>query len=296
MRLRALAPAKVNLCLFLGPAREDGRHELVTLYESLSLYDELEMAADLDPGARDHVICPDVPGKNLVERALEGLRTAGWTGPPVEVSIRKRIPIAAGMAGGSADAAAAFRLATTIAAVPPQTIHRLAAGLGADVPAQLLPGVALGIGAGEVVQRHPPLPAHAFVVIPSEQHLPTPTVFEEADRLGLPRQLADLQSHRTRLQDALRTTSELPPDLIVNDLQPAAVSLCPSIGRVLDDVRDHGADHALVSGSGPTVVGLWWGDDADRRAAEVAEALKPRHPKAQPAGPVGPDAGLPQVI
>jgi 4-diphosphocytidyl-2-C-methyl-D-erythritol kinase len=296
VRLRALAPAKVNLCLFLGPTREDGRHELVTLYESLSLYDELEMGANLDPGARDRVVCPEIAQQNLVERALEGLRAAGWTGPPVEVSIRKRIPIAAGMAGGSADAAATLRLATTIAPIAPHTIDRLAAGLGADVPAQLLPGVAIGTGAGEVVQRHAPLPAHAFVVIPSEHRLPTPAVFEEADRLGLPRLPADLRTHRARLQDALRTASELPPDLIVNDLQPAAVSLCPSIGGVLDEVRDHGADHALVSGSGPTVVGLWWGDDAGRRAAEAAEALKPRHPEAQPASPVGADAGLPRVI
>lgn len=296
MRLRALAPAKINLCLFLGPARDDGRHQLVTLYESLSLYDELEMTALLDAGATDRVICPEIAQENLVERALDGLRSAGWTGPSVEVSIRKRIPIAAGMAGGSADAAAALRLAAAVAPVAPQTINTLAAQLGADVPAQLLPGVALGTGAGEVVQRHAPLPAHAFVVVPSEQRLSTPAVFEEADRLGLPRPAADLQTRCARLEDALRSAAELLPDLVVNDLQAAAVSLCPSIEGVLEEVRDHGADHALVSGSGPTVVGLWWGDDAGAPAAQAAEALKRRHPGAQPAGPVGPDAGLPQVI
>ena len=115
MRLRALAPAKVNLCLFLGGTREDGRHELVTLFESVSLADELSLEA-LDSGA-DEVRCAAVPGRNLVADALDSLRGCGWEGPPVAIAIDKRIPIAAGMGGGSADAAAAIRLAGAVAEV-----------------------------------------------------------------------------------------------------------------------------------------------------------------------------------
>ncbi|MDE3130480.1 MAG: 4-(cytidine 5'-diphospho)-2-C-methyl-D-erythritol kinase, partial [Acidobacteriota bacterium] len=103
MRLRALAPAKVNLSLFLGGTRADGRHRLVTLFESLSLADTVELEVVDGPG--DQVVCPGVEGENLATRALVGLRARGWDAPAVRVAIEKRIPLAAGMAGGSADAA-----------------------------------------------------------------------------------------------------------------------------------------------------------------------------------------------
>ncbi|MFZ0090571.1 MAG: hypothetical protein WAL63_13740, partial [Solirubrobacteraceae bacterium] len=96
------APAKINLCLFLGPLRRDGRHELVTVFDALTLGDELEVAA----ANADAVVCEGVLGPNLVSDALSALRAAGWAAPPVTVRIAKRIPVAAGMAGGSADAAA----------------------------------------------------------------------------------------------------------------------------------------------------------------------------------------------
>ena len=101
------APAKVNLCLFLGPTRADGRHELVTLFESVSLADELEIGRR---GAGRGGV-PGVAGPNLVSDALWALREAGWDAPPVRVEITKRIPVAAGLGGGSADAAAVLRLA-----------------------------------------------------------------------------------------------------------------------------------------------------------------------------------------
>ena len=116
MRLRALAPGKVNLCLFLGGDRHDGRHELVTR-------DRVGVArgrARADRHARrpdDEVVCPGVEGPNLVARALAGLRARGWDAPPVRIEIDKRIPVAAGMGGGSADAAAALRLASRLAPV-----------------------------------------------------------------------------------------------------------------------------------------------------------------------------------
>lgn len=286
MRLRCLAPAKVNLCLFLGPTRAfDGRHELVTVYDSLSLCDVLELET-LPDGSSDSVVCPGVEGENLAIRALEALRRAGWDGPPVRIEIEKRIPVAGGMAGGSADAAATLRLAMALAPGRPEEVETIAAALGADVPSQLAPGVAVGTGAGEVVERGEPMAQHAYVVVPSERELSTPEVFREADRLALPRSAEELEVVATRLWAALGSDAVVPPDLIVNDLAPAAISLCPSITSVLAEVRAVGAEQALVSGSGPTVIGVWWGPDAGERAHSAAERLREGHPRALAAEPV----------
>jgi 4-diphosphocytidyl-2-C-methyl-D-erythritol kinase len=293
MKLRCLAPAKVNLNLTLGPVRSDGRHELVTLFESLSLGDELELET-LEAGDVDRVLCPGVEGENLAGRALAMLRERGWGGPPVAIRIRKRIPIAAGMAGGSADAAAVLRLAMAIAPGRPGKLDAIAASLGADVPSQLTPGVSIGTGAGELVEPYPPLPEHAFVVVPSDRRLATPAVFSEADRLGLPRSRVALGERRAELGAALRGGHPLPGELTFNDLEPAAVSLCPSVADALDQVRMTGADQTLVSGSGPTVIGLWWGEGAEGLAAAAASSLQARFAGATAAGPVDPATAAPR--
>jgi 4-diphosphocytidyl-2-C-methyl-D-erythritol kinase len=233
--------------LLLGGLRDDGRHELVTLIESVSLADEVT----LSQAERDAVMCPGIDEPNIVTRALEGLRARDWAGPPVRVEILKRVPVAAGMGGGSADAAATLRLAQQLAPVP--DIERLAAELGADVPSQLSPGLMLGTGAGDAITPREPLDEHALVIVPSPHKLETADVYAEADRLGLPRSSDDLA----------HAAAELP---FVNDLEPAAISLCPSIEDTLSAVRATGADHALVTGSGPTVFGLFWGPDALGRA------------------------------
>jgi len=295
MRLRALAPAKVNLSLFLGATREDGRHRLVTVFESLSLADTLEMEV-LEGGAADEVICPGIDGENLAALALAGLRTRGWDGPPVRVTIEKQIPIAAGMAGGSADAAAALRLAMAIAPGRAEEVDLVAAGLGADVPSQLLPGVAVGSGAGEIVERFGPLGEHAFVVLPSEFALSTPDVFREADRLARPRSDAQLAHAYLDVTGALTPGGRLPDELIVNELEPAAISLCPSCADALAAVRLAGADHALVSGSGPTVVGIWWGLNARGRAELAAQGMRDIYSGAVVATPVAAEFGAPALI
>ena len=121
MRLTARAPGKLNLCLFLGEPRADGRHELVTLFESVSLADELQLTVVPDSAA-DEIVCPGVEGPNLAARALAELRARGWDAPPVQIEIHKRIPVAAGMGGGSADAAAVLRLARRLAPVSDDVI------------------------------------------------------------------------------------------------------------------------------------------------------------------------------
>ena len=129
------APAKLNLCLYLGPRREDGLHELCSLFEPLALGDPIEV----QEAERDEVACPGVEGENLAARALKALREQGWQRPPLRVEIEKRIPVAAGLGGGSADAAAVLRLATGEVA----DLEEIAAGLGADVPSQLTPALSL---------------------------------------------------------------------------------------------------------------------------------------------------------
>lgn len=284
MKYVVRAPAKVNLCLLLGPTRADGRHELVTLFESISLADELSVSV----GSRlpDAVRCDEIDDPNLAAVALERLRARGWEGPPLHVEVAKHIPIAGGMGGGSADAAAVLRLAHELRAVPHQTIAEVAAELGADVPSQLSPGLALGTGAGERVQPHQPLALHAFVVVRQPFRLATREVYAEADRLDLPHDRTALKEKLDQLRTELSPGAQLPSALVVNELEPAAVSLLPQIGESLAAVRDAGADHALVSGSGPTVLGLFWGEDATRRAAQSQARLRDDFPDSTTATPV----------
>jgi 4-diphosphocytidyl-2-C-methyl-D-erythritol kinase len=283
MKLQARAPGKVNLCLFLGGTRDDGRHELVTVFESVSVADSVVLST-VDHGA-DEVVCPGVDGPNLAADALAALRARGWAGPPIRIEIEKRIPIAAGMAGGSADAAAVLRLATELAPGRPEEIGAIAEKLGADVPSQLTPGVVLGTGAGEIVEPMLALAPHAFVIVPLPFALSTADVYVEADRLGLGRPADELRGLEARLR-----AGEL---LDGNDLEPAAVSLCPEIEGVLAAARGAGADCAFVCGSGPTVAGLYWGPDSSARAQAAADLLAERFPGATAAAPVGAEFAFP---
>ncbi len=293
MTLRARAPAKVNLSLLLGGVRSDGRHELVTVFESISLCDELVLSV-LHPGAgaphpgpeADEVICPGIEGPNLVASALAGLRAHGWDGPRVRVEVHKRIPVAAGMGGGSADAAATLRLAAALREPPAEAIAGVAAELGADVPGQLSPGVSIGSGAGDLIEPMAPLEPHAFVIVALPLRLSTADVFREGDRLRLGRGRAELESALQRLRESLRRPGAAPPaEWAVNDLEPAALSLAPEIEGVLEDTRSAGAQRVLVCGSGPTVAGLFVGELARPRAQAAADALARRYPGARVAVP-----------
>lgn len=284
MRLRTLAPAKINVCLFLGPVRySDGRHELVTVMQSLSLADRVTAELREEDAVHDEVVNPAVTGSpDLALSALEELRAQGVLLPPLRLTVDKRIPVAGGMAGGSADAGAALRLAARIAGgVPADVLHEVAARLGADVPAQVRPGRVLATGAGERVERVPGTPPYCVLVVPDEEGLSTADVFREADRLGAARNAEGLQDALARVRDAL---PDLPDELCVNELEPAALSLRPRLGARLDALRDAGADVALVSGSGPTVAGMFRDERTAREARE-------RFDGSVIATPVGPDAG-----
>lgn len=257
------APAKLNLCLYLGARRDDGLHELCSLFEPLALADLITLPTLTTPGmgqsrmgaARDEVVCPGVEGENLVARALAALRERGWRHPPLRVEIEKRIPVAAGLGGGSADAAAVLRLAAGEVA----DLEQIATALGADVPSQLTPALALVRGAGERIERLSEPKRHAVVLLPGDGGLGTAEVFAEADRLGLGRGDEELEELARRLRTAAGAGASplVYPELLVNDLEPAARSLRPEIGDALDALRAAGAPHVLLTGSGPTAFGLF---------------------------------------
>ena len=257
------APAKLNLCLYLGARREDGLHELCSLFEPLALGDLIGVSE----AAEDEVICAGVEGENLAWRALVALREHGWESPPLRIEIEKRTPVAAGLGGGSADAAAVLRLAVGQVA----DLEQIAAALGADVPSQLTPALSLVRGAGESVEHLPEPKPHAVVLLPGGGGLSTADVFAEADRLGLGRGDEELEELARRLRSVAGAgASPLAyPELLVNDLEPAARSLRPDIGDALDALRDAGAPLALLTGSGPTAFGLFEHPASAREAAET---------------------------
>jgi 4-diphosphocytidyl-2-C-methyl-D-erythritol kinase len=272
------APAKLNLCLYLGGRRDDGLHELRSLFCPLALSDRI-VAVDAE-GEADEVVCPGIAGPNLAAVALEALRARGWKRAPVYVEIDKRIPLAAGLGGGSADAAAMLRLARGEV----DGLKGIAAGLGADVPSQLEPRFALVGGAGERVERLEDPDEFGLVLIPDERGLQTAEVYAEADRLRIGRSAAELDQLEAELREAAGDgASPLDyPDLLVNDLEQAALSRRPEISEALAALEEVGAVRALVTGSGPTAYGLF----ADVvRADEAAAALPPRYANAIVTGP-----------
>jgi 4-diphosphocytidyl-2-C-methyl-D-erythritol kinase len=272
------APAKLNLCLYLGARRDDGLHELRSLFCPLLLSDRI--AVEEAEGEADEVICPGIEGPNLVGVALEAMRARGWTRPPLRVEIEKRIPVAAGLGGGSADAAAVLRLA----ARELDDLPGLAAALGADVPSQLEPAFALVSGAGESVGQLP-TPGHfAVVMIGGDRGLGAGEVYAEADSLGLARPPEELDELGARLRAAAgRGASPLDyVELLANDLQQAAISLRPEIAEALAALDEVGAVRSLVAGSGPTAVGLF----EDIPAADAAaSSLPPRYAHALVSAP-----------
>jgi 4-diphosphocytidyl-2-C-methyl-D-erythritol kinase len=260
------AYAKVNLVLRVGAPRADGLHPLCSLFASLELADEVRV----EPAERDEVVCAGVEGDNLAAAAVAAFRAAAPEAglPPLRVEIAKRIPVAAGLGGGSADAAAVLRAANAIAGSPlsPDELRAVAAKLGSDVPSQVEPRHAVVTGVGELVERVD-LPSMAFVLVPSQAGLSTAAVYAELDRLGGHAHALDPEPLRSLARGSLAGLAAG----VANDLQPAALSLRPELAQVLGALRDAGALASQVSGSGPTAFGLF----ANRPGAERAAAALP---------------------
>jgi 4-diphosphocytidyl-2-C-methyl-D-erythritol kinase len=266
----ARAPAKINVHLAVGPLRPDGFHELHTVYLAVSLYDSVTVAPGnglsltvtgegTGPATGGAVVPTD--SRNLVWRAAELLARHAGVPADASIGIAKTIPAAAGLAGGSADAAATLVALDALwgTRAARADLLALAAQLGSDVPFSLVGGIALGTGRGE--QLSPVLartPWHWVLGIAGEG-LSTPRVYAELDRLRAEGRVPD-GSELTPSEPvivALRSgpTAALSAALH-NDLQPPALALRPGLRRALDAASDAGAAAVLVSGSGPTVAAL----------------------------------------
>ena len=251
------APGKVNLPLGVGDSRDDGYHELTTVFHAVSLSDEVTVR-DADTlslrvtGEGADVVPAD--DRNLAWQAAELLAEHVGRAPDVSISIDKSIPVAGGMAGGSADAAAVLVAMNQLweSGVPRRDLHAIAARLGSDVPFALHGGTALGTGRGEKLATVLARSTFHWVLAFGSAGLSTADVYREIDRLreaGAPARLPDAEGLLTAL-----TTGDphaLAP-LLGNDLQPAALSLQPNLRRTLRAGTEAGALAGIVSGSGPT--------------------------------------------
>ncbi|MEU2540338.1 4-(cytidine 5'-diphospho)-2-C-methyl-D-erythritol kinase [Streptomyces iakyrus] len=275
MSVTVRVPAKVNVQLAVGAARADGFHDLANVFLAVGLYDEITVT----PADELRVTCdgPDagqVPldRTNLAARAAVALAERYGRSPGVHLHIAKDIPVAGGMAGGSADGAGALVACDALwqTGAPREELLEICAELGSDVPFSLVGGAALGIGRGEQLTPLEVGGTFHWVFAMAGRGLSTPAVFREFDRLGegtdIPEPVAS--------QELLAALAKGDPDALAaavsNDLQPAALSLFPELAGTLAAGRAAGALTALVSGSGPTTAFLVRDPES---AAAVAQAL-----------------------
>lgn len=250
-------PGKVNLFLAVGDRRDDGYHELTTVFHAVSLADEVTLrTADLLSLQMVGEGADAVPAdeRNLAWQAAELMGEHVGRAPDVEITIDKSIPVAGGMAGGSADAAAVLVGMNALweLGVPRRDLHAMAAELGSDVPFALHGGTALGTGRGEELATVLSRNTFHWVLAFGKGGLSTAAVYSEIDRLregGSPPRLEDPEPLLTALSSG--DPHALAP-LLGNDLQPAALSLLPDLRRTLRAGTEAGALAGIVSGSGPT--------------------------------------------
>jgi 4-diphosphocytidyl-2-C-methyl-D-erythritol kinase len=255
----ARAYAKINLGLVVGPLRTDGKHEIVTVLQRIDLHDDVT----LEPA--EQLAVEGFAEDTIVRTALTQLAGAAGVDPLWRVGIEKRIPVAAGLGGGSADAAAALSLANAFLPrpLPDDALHRVAAGIGADVPFFLTGGAQLGTGVGtELAPVALPTDYHVVLLVPHEKtKQSTASVYASFDALDGAR---GFDARATEFREAL-SAMETARDLGI--LPPNDLAFSPFTAAL----RDAGAFRADVSGAGPAVYGLFERADDARRAADALE-------------------------
>lgn len=281
------AAAKINLHLAVGAPRPDGFHPLDTVYHALGLHDAVTVTPSATPGVRlsltaePYVDAAGVPldGTNIVARAAELLAArlgVDLARVGVDVHIAKTIPVAGGMAGGSADAGAALLALHRLwdGTLTDAELAVVAADLGSDVPFALVGGTARGLGRGEIVEPVADRGSHHWVVVPSEVGLSTPAVYRHFDALFPDADPVPATPDALLAALAGGDAREVAAALR-NDLGPAAIDLRPELGVLIDRGEAAGALRGIVSGSGPSVVFLCGSAD---EAASVADELRTEHP------------------
>lgn len=314
----AVAPAKINLHLAVGDLRADGFHDLLTVYRAVDLWEEVTVAIE-EPGARAGGVGVDGPGgrgggagsddevsvsvtgpgaglvpadrSNLAARAVELLRQEAGSDARISIRIRKGVPVAGGMAGGSADAAAALVATERLLGLGlgRAALEKRAARLGSDIPFCVRGGTALGTGRGEELATLLHARAEQNIVVAlADGGLSTPVVFAELDRLRAERGELPRAGGTEQLVQALAGDDPAAvAALSANDMEPAALTLMPGLRRTLRAGAEAGALHGMVSGSGPTC--LFFCHDREHAisvAAEISESGVAREVRITH-GPVG---------
>ncbi|WP_265515853.1 4-(cytidine 5'-diphospho)-2-C-methyl-D-erythritol kinase [Nitratireductor luteus] len=270
------APAKINLALHVTGRRPDGYH----LLESLVVFTEFGDLLEAEDARQDSLSITGpqaarvpISGENLVVKARDMMRErfGAVTGTPVALHLDKQLPVAAGIGGGSANAAAALDLLCRFWKIDPdrQELNEIALALGADVPMCLAGQPLLARGIGEVLEPVQTLPRLAMLLVNPNLPLPTPQVFSALGRRdNEPLPELDFQNAPGGLARWLRASR--------NDLERPARELLPQINDVLDAIEKHGAHLARMSGSGATCFGLF---DHIEAARQAGEAIVARHPE-----------------
>ena len=288
-------PAKVNLQLSVGPREADGFHNVVTVFQAISIFDEVSITlAQPNSGVSisisgDHTHGVPTDSNNLAVKAVELIAQEYDLEIDVHIEIKKSIPVAGGMAGGSADAAA------TIVAIDylfslgmnREEMSEIAGQLGSDVPFMLSGGTAIGTGHGEALTPALSRGTYHWVLALSSVGLTTPAVYAECDRLRSELDIAEPQTHEVLMQALLAADPKTVGASLTNDLQAAACSLRPALRLVLDVGQEYGALGALVSGSGPTVAFLVADEEAGLDLAVALTASGVVGSIARAYGPVG---------
>ena len=255
-------PAKINLQLSVGPLKSDGYHELATVFQAVSLYDEVKISKAASGSGITLKIsgAKDLPtdSTNLAWKAAEIMANRFGCGTDLEIQIKKEIPVAGGMAGGSANAAAILIGMDALfdLKIARSELMAIGATLGADVPFAIMGNVAIGRGHGDQLNSVLSRGNYLWVLAFSNQGLSTPAVYKECDRLRTGMNIANPTINDSLLQALASGDAKLLGKSLVNDLQAAACSLKPSLRLILDVGSEYGALGSIVSGSGPTVAFL----------------------------------------
>lgn len=296
----ARVPAKINLCLGVGPVRRDGFHPLATVYQAVDVYDEVRATAVADDslsvtvhfdGDREREFAP-VPedDSNLAIRAARLLRKETGVTEGAALAIRKVIPVAGGMAGGSADAAAALVACNELwkTGLTRTELERIAADLGSDVPFLIHGGISMGGGRGELISPVLARGSYHWVFAIAAEGLSTKAVYAEFDRLTADRDVPDPEVPDDLLAALRAGDAEALGDALTNDLTEAALSLRPELADTIDVGLECDALGAILSGSGPTAMFL---ARDDSHALDIAFALTSSQVCADVAQATGPVQG-----
>jgi len=257
----ARVPAKVNLELLVGARRDDGYHDLSTVFQAVSVYDDVTVEPAEEWGITvtgPYADLVPVDGTNLAMRAARTLADAAGVDEPVHIAIHKEIPVAGGMAGGSADGAATLVACDALwdLSSPRSVLDDLAADLGADVPFGLHGGTAIGSGRGDQLAPVLGRGRYHWVFALSDVGLSTPAIYAECDRLRGSSPVPDPQPSAPMMTALRSGDADALGRALTNDLQEAALHLQPSLADVLTTGMECGALGGVVSGSGPTVAFL----------------------------------------